>query len=382
MKTNYDFLVIGAGIAGASTAFALCQQGDGAVPEVLMVEREAMAGYHTTGRSAAHYTETNGPSAFRALTRGSRRFYESPPRGFADHSIVSPRGKLHIARQDQVGTLESFYEDCRRLGPGVRFIDGAEARRLNPSLSEAYVAAGVHQPSMDIDVHALHQGYIRSFKTRGGTLILNAGVLGLERVGGRWQVHTEAGSYSAAVVVNAAGAWADVIAELAGLSQFGLVPKRRTVIQFDAPEDLDCRDWPQTVDVGEAFYFKPDAGRIFASPADETTSPPCDAQPEEIDIAVAVDRIEAATNIKVRRILSKWAGLRSFFPDNLPAIGPDPREPTFVWVAGQGGFGIKTSYAIGRVAAALATGRPVPDDMKELGLEAADILPDRLLARP
>ena len=376
MTQDCDFLVIGAGIAGTSVAYELARV---TAARVVVLERESMPGYHTTGRSAAHFTGTNGPPSFRALAQAGLPFFENPPEGFADQALLSPRGKLHVARADQREDIERFYAGCRDLGPDIRLIDGPEAIAINPALDPDYVVAAVHQPSMDIDVHALHQGYIRGLKALGGTLLTNAEVTQLDRAGGQWHVQSAAGVFSSPVVIDAAGAWADEIAAAAGLKPLGLVPKRRTVIQFDPPPDIDCRDWPQTLDVGETFYFKPDAGRIFACPADETPSPPCDAQPEELDMAMAVERIETATTLKVAAITHKWAGLRSFFSDKLPAIGFDPRAEGFFWLAGQGGYGIKTSYGMARTAVALATGTGLPVDLLDLGLRIPDVTPDRLL---
>ncbi len=374
-----DFLVVGAGIAGAAVAYELTRVTSAEGTRVVVLEREAVPGYHTTGRSAAHYTETNGPLCFRALTRAGRAFFESPPEGFAEHPLLSPRGKLHVARNDQLAAIEGFYAECCERGPGVRQLDVAGAITMNPALDPAYVAAAVHQPSNDLDVHALHQGYLRGMKAMGGTLLTDAGVQRLERKGKGWRVETTVGVFTPTVIVNAAGAWADEVAAGAGLDPLGLVPKRRTVIQFDPPSGVDCRAWPQTLDVDGQFYFKPDAGRIFVSPADETPSPPCDAQPEELDVAIAVDRIERATTLKVQRITHKWAGLRSFFADKLPAIGFDPRVEGFFWLAGQGGFGIKTSYGMAQTAVALMTGTGLPTELVELGLDLSDVTPDRLV---
>jgi D-arginine dehydrogenase len=230
---------------------------------------------------------------------------------------------------------------------------------------------------MDIDVGALHQGFLRGFKARGGRLMTGAGVWAIERRGESWRIQTAAGDLTAGTVVNAAGAWADEIAETAGIAPLGLVPRRRTVITFDPPGGIAVAHWPMTIDVDESVYFKPEAGRILASPCDETPMPPSDAQPDEWDVAVAVDRLQEATTLTVERIAHKWAGLRSFLADKLPAVGPDTAEPTFFWLAGQGGYGIKTAPALGRMAAALLTGREIPADLAELGLTAPALGPGR-----
>ena len=381
---DYDFLVIGAGIAGAAVAFELTEKAPGA--RIAVVEREDTPGYHATGRSAALFVETYGGPLVRALVRGSRSFLETPPAGFAEYPLLSPRGVLHFAREDQRRRAEQLFADCRNLTRDLRLVEAGEIADLQPALRPGYAVCAVHEPhAMDIDVGALHQGFLRGFKARGGRLITGAGVNAIERPGERWRIQTTAGPLTAGAIVNAAGAWADEIAEAAGIAPLGLVPKRRTVITFDPPDDspgappggMTVAGWPMTIDVDESVYFKPEAGRILASPCDETPMPPSDAQPDEWDVAVAVERLREATTLTVERIAHKWAGLRSFLADKLPAVGPDTAEPTFFWLAGQGGYGIKTSPALGRLAAALLTGAEVPADLADLGVTAAALGPGR-----
>ena len=375
-----DFLVIGAGIAGASAAFELTERAPGA--RITVVEREDTSGYHATGRSAALFVETYGGPLVRALVRGSRSFLETPPAGFVEYPLLGPRGVLHFAREGQRERAERLFADCRNLTRDLRLVEGGEIANLQPALRSGYAVCAVHEPhAMDIDVSALHQGYLRGFKARGGRLITSAEVQGFERVRGRWRIRTAAGPITAGTVVNAAGAWADAIAEAAGITPLGLVPKRRTAITFDPPAGLTVARWPMTIDVDESVYFKPEAGRILASPCDETPMPPSDAQPEEWDVAVAVDRLEQATTLTVDRISHKWAGLRSFLADKLPAVGFQSTESTFFWLAGQGGYGIKTSPALGRLAAALLTGAEVPADLADLGVTAAALGPGRFAGR-
>ena len=375
-----DFLIIGAGIAGASAAYELTGPKGALGATVVVLEREDFPGYHTTGRSAALYTACYGHSVIRALTAASRRFFDAPPAGFAEHPLLTPRGVLYIGRTDQRTTVADLYAASRGLAPGLRLIDGAEAEGLVPVLAPGYTASAVFEPeAMDMDVDAILQGYLRGFKARGGTVVTDAEVQVLERRrGGGWRVETRAGAFTAATVINAAGAWADEVARLAGLAPLGLVAKRRTAVVFDPPAGIDCASWPVVIDADEAFYFKPDAGRILASPADETPVPPSDAQPEDIDVAVAIDRVERATTLKVAAIGRKWAGLRSFFPDKVPAVGPDAAEESFFWLAGQGGYGIMTAPAMGRCAAALTNGDDLPGDLRDLGLGRQDLAPARL----
>ena len=250
-------------------------------------------------------------------------------------------------------------------------LDSKEVCRLIPALRPDYVAGGVFEPkASDIDIHALHQGFLR-----GVPLRRNAEVAGLEHTGSGWRVALRAGGeVEARIVVNAAGAWADEVAALAGAAPIGLVPKRRTAFIFEA----ETGGWPMAVDVDEQFYFKPESGRVLGSLADETPSPPCDAQPEEIDVAMAADRIERATTFRIRRIERRWAGLRSFVADKTPVAGFDADIPGFFWCAGQGGYGIQTAPAMGMTAAALVAGEGLPQRIRDLGLEEAALGPARL----
>jgi len=367
-----DVIVIGAGIAGASMAAELA-----ASSRVLLLERESQPGYHTTGRSAALFTETYGSEAKRALSRASRPFLAHPPAGFAAAPLLTPRGTLLAATQAQIPKLRQVADDCAALVGNLQWLDAAAVRSRVPCFGDGPVVAGLLEPdAMDIDVHALHLGYLKQLAARGGTLVGRAEVRSLDWAGA-WRVSTTAGEFSAGRIVNAAGAWADRIGRLAGAKPIGLVPMRRTVITFDPPAGADLARWPAVIDVDEQWYFKPDAGRLLASPADETPSAPCDAQPEEYDVALVVDRIARATTLQVPRIVARWAGLRSFVEDRLPVIGFDPRVPHFFWLAGQGGHGIQTSPAVSRMAAALFDGRPVPEDIADLGVDAAMLAPTR-----
>jgi D-arginine dehydrogenase len=231
---------------------------------------------------------------------------------------------------------------------------------------------------MDIDVHALHQGFLRGLRARGGGVLCKAEVRALERCRGHWRVQTAAGGFAAPLLVNAAGAWADEIGRLAGAAPIGLVPKRRTAITFDPPKGAAIDRWPAVIDIDEQWYFKPEAGRLLASPADETPSPPCDAQPDDYDVAVLVDRLTRRTTLPVPRIRARWAGLRSFVADKTVVAGFDARVDGFFWLAGQGGYGIQTAPAVARVASALVGGAAIPPDVAELGVDAAALSPSRL----
>lgn len=371
---RYDFVVVGGGIAGASAGCELARRG-----RVLLIERESQFGYHSTGRSAALYLQTHGPEVIRAMAQGSNAFLTNPPDGFADYPLLKRRTMLYIGRADQASVLDRAAEECARAISGVRRLDFAAAHDMVPVLREEYVAGAVFDPAAkDIDVHAVHYGFLRQLRRLGGTTITDAELLSLERRNGEWSVRTKAGNFSTPVVINAAGAWADKVAIMAGASPLGLVPKRRTVLIFDPPEGIETGDWPAVHDIGETFYFKPDAGKLLGSPADETPMEPCDAHPDDLDVAVAVERIQKAANLPVTRINRKWAGLRSFVRDGRPVVGYDPKVAGFFWLAGQGGYGIETSPAMGRTCASLATGNGIPGDLADLGVTAEAISPARL----
>jgi D-arginine dehydrogenase len=371
---EFDFLVIGGGVAGCAAAYGLVAHG-----RVCVLERESTPGYHSTGRSAALHTETYGNAAIRALTVGSRAFLLDPPDGFKDHALLRPRGAMTIARADQRELLEQAYDASVRFVPSVRRLSPAEAIERVPVLNPDYVADAMIEPeAMDMDVNAIHQGYLKGLRAGGGRLVVDAEIRGLSANGGAWQASTPAGEFRAPVVVNAAGAWCDEIAQFAGVEPIGLVPKRRTAFTFAAPEDADPSGWPMVAGVAEEFYFKPESGLLLGSPANENPVDPHDVQPEELDVALGADRIEKATTMKIRRIERKWAGLRSFVADKTLVAGFEAGAPGFFWLAGQGGYGIMTSPAMSRVAAALAAHAPFPEDLAALGVSAADLSPARL----
>lgn len=370
---KFDFVVIGAGVAGASAAYELAAHGT-----VALLEREDMPGYHSTGRSAALFTATYGKASIRQLTVGSRNFFDNLPKGFSEHPVLTPRGAIMIGREDQRALLDEGFADVRALTPSVELLSREDILALVPVLDPEYVVGGIYEPeSMDMDVHAIHQGFLRLGRDRGVALTTNAEATALSHTDDAWRVTTPSGVFAAPTVVNAAGAWTDEIAKLAGIAPLGMVPKRRTAMTFRAPEGTNPDPWPMVIGIEEDFYIKPDAGLLLGSPADETPTPPCDAQPEELDIALAVDRIERATTLKVTRIEHKWAGLRTFAPDKSLVAGFDPDAEGFFWLAGQGGYGIMTSPAMSRITASLATGGGMPDELTALGLATKDLSPRR-----
>ncbi len=372
-KAIFDFVIIGAGMAGASAGYFLSSEGS-----VLLLEMEDQPGYHTTGRSAALFTETYGNACIRALTCGGRAFLTEPPDGFTQTPILTPRGALFVGREDQMASLDAAYAAGAENLDTIRRLDAREARELVPVLREDYVAAGVFEAdAMDMDVNALHQGFLRGARARGAVLRQNARVESLERAGQAWRVRAGGEDISAGVVINAAGAWCDQVAGLAGAKAVGLTPKRRTAILFEGPDDQNFADWPMFIDTDEEFYARPESGALMGSPADETPMEPCDVQPEELDIAIAVDRLQTATTLEIRRIRRRWAGLRSFVADKTPVVGFDPALAGFFWLAGQGGYGIQTAPSMGRVTAALATGIDIPEDLTAFGVRAEELSPAR-----
>jgi D-arginine dehydrogenase len=371
-----DFLVIGGGIAAASVGHWLAPHGS-----VILLERESQPGYHSTGRSAALFMESYGTPQVRALTMASRAFFDNPPAGFAEHPLLTPRGALMVAAPGQEAALEEWWEVLRSVTPNARRLDAAGACALVPVLRADMVAGAVLEPdAADMDVHAIHQGYLRGLRRAGGSVVCNAEVTALKRNGDVWQVQAGGQLYEAPVVLNAAGAWADRIAVMAGLPALGLEPRRRSAFIFAPPEGVDTAKWPMAIGAGEDWYFKPDAGMLLGSPANADPVEPQDIQPEELDIAMAIHRIEEMTTLTIRRPSRTWAGLRSFVADGDLVGGFDPAAPGFFWVAAQGGYGIQTSAAMGEVCAALARGLPVPERIAAFGLTEAMLSPARLRA--
>ncbi len=377
MPQQADFLIIGGGIAGASVAYWLSPHG-----RVILLERESQPGYHSTGRSAAMFMESYGTPQVCALTRASRAFFENPPAGFADSPVLSARGAMMVATQGQDTLLANYWESARTLSPNARLLDARAACALVPVLRADRVLGAVHEPdALAMDVDVLHQGYLRGIRRSGGTVVCNAEVTALQRSAQGWQLRAGGIDYAAPVVLNAAGAWADVVASLAGVRPIGLQPKRRSAFIFAPPQGVSSNDWPLTIGIDEDWYFKPDAGMLLGSPANADPVPPQDVQAEELDIALAIDRIESMTSLSIRRPSRTWAGLRSFVADGDLVGGFDADASGFFWVAAQGGYGIQTSAAMGEACAALARGLPIPERIASFGLSAAMLAAQRLAAR-
>lgn len=374
---HFDVLIIGAGMAGASVAWRLAPDA-----RVAVVEMEDQPGYHTTGRSAAIFTETYGPPAMRALTGLSRHFLENPPAGFAEGPLLRPRGILTFAAESQRTKLDHMFQTYGSV-PGIRQVDREEIKALVPLLRADAAACGLLEPhARDIDVDALHQGFLRGIRKHGGAVLTGMEVKRIKRTGSLWALHTRDVVITAPIVVNAAGAWADHIAAMAGAAKVGIVPKRRTVVIVEPPARVDAKTWPAVGDVDDTFYLKPESGRFLLSPADETPSAACDAQPEELDVATCVDRVEKAFDFKIRRVENSWAGLRSFVADQAPVCGFDPQCDGFFWLAGQGGYGIQSAPALSHLAANLIRGGGMPPGFADRGVARDAVSPHRFETHP
>jgi D-arginine dehydrogenase len=377
VTSELDFLILGAGIAGASIGHFLAPYG-----RCLMLERESQPGYHSTGRSAAQFIASYGPPQVRALSRASEPFFLQPPAGFSDLPLLQPRGLLTVAGDDELQALEDAWVVLQQTSNSGQWLTSEQACAMVPALRPDKVRAAILEPeSFDMDVHAIHQGYLRGYKRAGGELVTGADVTAIERVGEQWQARTATGDlFRAPVLINAAGAWCDVVARLAGVAPIGLVPKRRSAFTFAAPAGVDTRGWPLVLAADESVYFKPDAGALLASPVNEDPTHPQDVQPEELDIALALHALETWTTLTPRPTHT-WAGLRSFVADGDLVGGFDAQAPGFFWCAAQGGYGIQTSAAMGEACAALARGLPLPEHIAACGLTADMLSPARMTLR-
>jgi D-arginine dehydrogenase len=375
--TAAEFIVIGGGIAGLSAAARLARHG-----RVVVLESEQALGYHSSGRSVSFSHYGIGNAAVRGLTAWTRPFFERQPEGFCATPVARLMPSLYFAAEETLPALEALQAEMARFTSDISWVDEAEMAALCPALRTGRGGAvrGVLDHSgLKLDANALLQSFAREVRNAGGEIRLGQRAAEIARDGGGWMVRTESGdSLAATVLVNAAGAWADRIAVLAGVRPLGLQPKRRTIIVVDPPAGTEIGGWPFVHAAGGGFYMLPEAGQLLVSPVDEVEDDPCDAQPDEYDVALAAHQLELHTTLSVTRIAHRWAGLRSFVPDRTPTAGFDPEVPGFFWLVGQGGYGLQTAPAMAAVVEALATGGAWPAGLAEIGVVPDAIRPERL----
>lgn len=370
------FAVIGGGIAGVSAAAHLAPHGT-----VDLLEKESSLAYHTTGRSAAMLVENYGSDGARPLVKAARPFLEDPPEGSVDAPLLSDRAVIWVSPDDTQDVLETRAHEAQARGARCVLLGPDDVLEHVPVMRRRWVAGGLFEPSgAELDVAALHQAFVRIARSHGATILTDAPVTGLEREGGRWTVRSGNHTVSADVVVNAAGAWGDHLAVMAGVSPIGLQPMRRTA--FMVPGHPESADWPMVVEASENFYFRPDGVQLLCSLAEETPSEPTDARPRTEDVALAIERINEATTLEITTVNSEWAGLRTFAPDRDLVIGEEPNAPGFYWLVGQGGIGIQTSPAYGKLLECLITGNDIPEHFTRVGVEPDRTSPDRFRANP
>ena len=374
-----EVLIVGAGIAGTSLAWRLARAGVG----VVLLEREAQPGYHSTGRSAAMFMESYGPPGVRALTRASRAFYLQPPAGFSEQVLMHPRHAVYVATAGQHAALAALGDELARSGTRMQRLNAEQLAQAAPALkADLFHEALLDQDGYDIDVDALLQGFLRGARQAGAQLVTGAVPTRAARVGDTWRVTLSNGDeVQARCVVNAAGAWVDEVAALFGAAPIGIEPRRRSAFTFRPPEGVDVSGWPMVADVDEAWYFKPDAGQLLGSPANADLVAPHDVQSEELDIALGIHAIQEATTLEIRRPTATWAGLRSFVRDGEIVIGFDDACPGFFWLAAQGGYGIQSAAGASLLAASLIQGAALPDELGSCGVDPAAVSPSRLHAK-
>ncbi|HEY0290657.1 MAG TPA: FAD-binding oxidoreductase [Pseudomonas sp.] len=374
MSQIFDVAVIGGGIAGASFAYRVAGQ-----RSLILLERENQVGYHSTGRSAAEFSSQFQSPWVSTLAESSYNFLINPPAGFADIDLLIARGSLVIAPRERIHLVASAFSQILSTSPESRMLHPDDALAMVPFLKADYVEAAFYDPmNWDMEVDSLLQGYLRLARRAGAQIQLASPVTSIHREGGIYHLQTPVGEVLCRKIVNAAGAWADDFAAMAGLDRLRIVPYRRTAITVDGPKGMDLSTLPAVNEVGEAFYFKPESGRIMVSPADATPSEACDAQPEELDIAYAAHFLSESTTLAINQITHKWAGLRSFAPDKRQVVGFSPQDENFFWLAGQGGSGILTSPALSAWAAGVFLEGAPPDELCKAGLHPDVFSPARL----
>jgi len=371
---KYDAIIVGGGFAGASVVYFLSRKA-----KVLLLEREAAPATQSSGRSAEQYTVGITADLMRAMAVASRSFLDAPPPGFCERPLLSPRGSLTVGRGDQRQRLQALADRITGSGAEARIVGRKESLDLFPALRAGGVDLGVFEPgASDIDGGLLLQSYLRGAKANGAEVLTDAAAESIRWTGRHWAVTTMKGEFSGSLLINAAGAWVDVVAGLAGVSPLGIRPMRRTAFTFPARYGVSVANWPHVCNVDYRWYLKPESSTFMGSLAEEVLVAPGDVYPDDLDVAQGVDNIERETTLNVSRLISSWAGLRNFVGDRNPVLGRAPDRPEFIWVAGQGGCGVLTSPAMGESVAAIATGSRLPLEVLERGVTEQALSPGRL----
>ena len=367
--------VIGGGIAGASAAYHLLKADNSL--DIILVEAEDQLGYHTTGRSAALLLENDGTQSTRSIVKASVDFLLNPPEGLTENVFVIPRDVMHIATVEQSASVDRLLEENSSGRIPTKEISKSEAKKRFPALREEGLdRVVVDEGAGDIDVHCLHQAYLNYFRKNGGRIKTSTRIDLATKSGDSWSLETKTEEIPVDVIVNAAGAWGDQVASRAGVKPIGLQPKRRTAFTVNSNEP-DLQEWGMIADIDLRFYCKPDGRQLLCSLAEENPSEPCDAKHDEADVALAIERINAATTLDIRSVQTAWTGLRTFAPDRSMVIGSDSDDHSFFWCVGQGGTGIMTSPGVGRLLADLLTEGKPSEYFEKTGLKHEDVSPDR-----
>jgi len=376
MSDKFDVAIVGGGIAGVSLACFLAPY-----RRVVVIEAEDNLGYHATGRSAAEYTRRFHSKEAGKLTDASYDFLMRPPEGFTETPLLHRRGNLLIAGHDKADVFEQVLAHELANSPAggapIEELTTGQALEKVPFLDPAWLYGAFFDPDCwDIEVENLLQGYAKFARRHGAQILQSTRIETITHDAGGWTLGHRNGDFQASILVNAAGAWADQFAELCGLEQLGIVPHRRTAINIK-PEGYDVSGMPEVNEIEEDFYFKPDAGQLFVSPADETPMEPHDAWADEMDIAYAAHYLDECSTLEITHVAHSWAGLRTLSADRLPVIGFSAHKPDFFWLAGQGGYGIQTSPAVAQLAAALLTGTDLPENLIKAEVDPATFSPSR-----
>jgi len=371
---QFEFAIIGGGIAGASLAYELAKAGR----TIAIFEKETTPGYHSTGRSAAFYAPVYGNHTVRCLTKLSGAFYHSPPSEFCEHPLLSPRGALFVSDQNNEPHLNDLYDSIKDLSADVKLSGREFALSKVPVFLEEGVSACVWDPeSYEIDVAALHQSYLKQSKLLGTQLFVGSEIDAIEEIDRGWIIKTQGSEFMVKTIINAAGAWCDQIAKMAGIEGVGLQPMKRSVCIVPVSNEYQIKDWPLVIDVNEAFYFKPEGDSLLISPADETPVEPMDAFTEQLDIATAIEPLSNVINVPLETVSREWAGLRSFVQDKSPVIGFEPGSEKFFWFAGQGGYGIQMADGAARLASSLLMSKPIPKELSKMNFELSAVAVER-----